>query len=313
MNRPGRSNMIFHPMSKNRWESLIRLKQEMADTDTELSMENVRLDPRIAESWRRCLAEGLHADKPLPEKGGYDRRAVSRAMAAGEDLINAARSVFDQIYQYLDESLPYYLELVDRDNVRLLERGLYDESIYNNPIPGEDDMGTNCHWLVREHRCPVMISGPENYLEICYNYFTWGVPVFDEIGTYCGGVFLSKRFAGSQWMETNEAEQRNNLYFTCAIALAVERCWMASRAGRKFKEQKAFGMYLTRMVLDFVEDGVVMIDRDGYILEANTRASTILDLHDRDTAACGNVHIPNYMAEPQKFSLLLQKHQSDKY
>jgi transcriptional regulator of acetoin/glycerol metabolism len=233
------------------------------------------LDPRIAASWSRCYRQELrYKDTPQALKN-YELGLVSRAMTRNELLIDAAKSVFNQIYRFQDNDWPYYLELVDKDNVRLFEKGFYDDNVFSNPIPGEETIGTSCHTLMREYHCPMQIFGPENYLEIC-KHLVWGAPIFDEDNNYCGGVFLSERLTGTEWKDIPINTQINNLHFVCALATAVERSWLAKKYGKRCESEKDYRDYITELAINLMDDGVLILDRDGYIINANKQATDIL-------------------------------------
>lgn len=300
-------NFIFQPMSKERWESLLRCKQEMQEKGPDASLEYASLDPRIADSWIRCYKAGLRPHDRPQKMRTYEPGVVSRAMTRHELVIEAAKTVFDKIYQYQDELWPFYLELVDKDNVRLLERGFYDDSIYFNPIPDEEVLGTNCHELVRKYRCPVQLSGPENYLESCSKHLVWGAPVFDESGNYFGGVFLSKRLTSLEWNDLQQAEQINNLYLICAIASAVEHCWLARKCMERCEKEKDYRRYMLELMRNLVDDGLLALDQDGYIIDINRQAMPILGIHGTEEKTLARLPFASYLKNPKEFSVLMQR------
>lgn len=297
-------------MSKERWNGLLLCKQEIQEKGPDNSMEYAGLDPRIAASWIRCYQEGLRPmDKPQ-NKGTFELGVVSRAMTHNELVIEAAKSVFDEIYQYQDDNWPYHLEFVDKDNVRLLGKGLYDDSVYANPIPEENVLGTNCHALVREYHCPVQIFGPENYLESCYKHLVWGAPIFDEDGNYVGGIFLSKRLLNLEWDDLQQAAQINNLYFTCAIAAAVERCWLAKKSIKRCEHEKEFRHNIHELILNLVDNVIITLDRDGYIIHTNHQARHFLGLDESAEKKLDKISFANYLKNPKEFSMLMLRKSS---
>lgn len=306
----GNSSIIFQPMSKERWDELIRCKQEILEIGPEVPLTYVNLDPRMRDSWIRCYREGMSPDQKLQRSETYDRGAVSRAMARNDSIIEAAKNVFDQICQYQDDSWPFYLELVDRDNVRLLVRGVFDDSVYFNPIPDEHIMGTSCHSLMREHHCPIQICGPENYQEVCYNHMVWGAPIFDEIGNYYGGVFLSKRLKGTEWGEMSDTAQINNLYFISAIATAIERCWMEKRTKERCEKEKEYRRHIQDIIMNLTDGGMIILDRDGYIVDCNRQAIVILGIRDTDEKPLDKLPLTNYLKNPKTLSIVMQRRES---
>ncbi|UWG98269.1 sigma 54-interacting transcriptional regulator [Dehalobacter sp. DCM] len=303
-------NIIFRPMSRERWDELIRCKQEIQELGPDIPLANVDIDPRIADCWIRCYREGMRPDKKIHRIETYDRGAVSRAMSRNEALIEAAKSVFDQIYQYQDDSWPFYLELVDRDNVRLLERGVFDDSVYNNPIPDEHVVGMNCHSLMREHHCPMQVCGPENYLEACYPHMVWGAPVFDDNGNYYGGIFLSKRLKDTEWGEMSDTAQITNLYLISAIAIGIERCWTEKRTKERSEKEKEYRRYIQDIIMNLTEGGMIILDRDGYIIDSNRQAISYLGIRNVDNKPVDKLPLTSYLKNPKTLSIIMQRREA---
>ncbi|UWG98385.1 sigma 54-interacting transcriptional regulator [Dehalobacter sp. DCM] len=265
------------------------------------------MDKRIAASWLRCYRKGMFPDTTLLIEDRHERENVLLAIARNEGIIEAAKSVFDEIYHYQEQNGTFDLELVDRDNIRILERWVYIEAVYANPIPGENILGTNCHSLMREYHCPIQLCGPENYQDSRGKHLVWGAPIFDEAGNYYAAVFLTKRLESHEWIDMAEDAQLNKLHFVCTIALAIEHAWKAIKIKNNLEKKMVYRLTLQDFILNQFDDGMLTMDRDGYIIDINQQAMEILGIADTEKNKFGKLLFTNYYHDPKTFLMIMQR------
>lgn len=313
MHTPYRNNMIFRPMFPERLKRINECKQKMLKAEPNSSFQCDHVDPRIVESWTRSFKIGLRP-QDSPSKISVDEREISNALLLNRMIIKVAQNIFDDFskYQFQNEGQPFYLELVDKNNIRLLGKGQETSFLCNySKIPSESIIGTNCYNFVHAYHCPVQLYGPEHYLEILGNYLVSGAPIFDEDGYYLGGVFLTEKLKRND--NNTPILQNNSLHFICAVAHAIERNYINTRFKDKAKHQedeKNFWQHLLDLTWNLSDHAIVLLDQDGLITQYNRQAEELLKPYcDDDPNLLHKRPFASFLKNPKNLLLALQKHQ----
>ena len=249
-----------------------RLRQKAAAWESFLhtgAIEPDRLDPVIAESWRKCASCGVNPGNGMG-RNVLERYQLRELQEQNETIIHTAAPLMHNLYRFfqgssfvvvLTDAQGYILELFgDDDRLRSAQK--------LNFLPGakwqDDDVGTNAIGSVLAAGKPMQVSGAEHF---CLRHHCWtcsAAPILDEEGKLTAVLDISGP-AGSSYSHT-----------LGMVVAAAEAITMQLKMQRKNKELTLANKRLTS-IFNTMSDGVILLDRTGVIHEANPVASRMLE------------------------------------
>ena len=252
--------MAFNHNSKF---SEIHMAWEKVISSGEIERNIVR--PEIAQSWIRCYKAGVD-----PGHNGNKRRflspaAMEQTLAQHQELIEVSRPFMKQLYSLVagsgfivilsDQDANLLESLGDHETMEIAER--------NDLVKGanwaETEAGTNGIGIALVERKPVQVSGPEHY---CKNLHFWtcsAAPIFDEDHQIIGALQLS-------------GPAENAFIHTLGmVAASVNVIEEELRLIKKNNELACMNNHLN-FIMKYIKDGILIIDRDGIITQANPAA-----------------------------------------
>ena len=249
-----------------------RLRQKAAAWESFLhtgAIEPDRLDPVIADSWRKCASCGVNPGNGMG-RNVLERYQLRELQEQNETIIHTAAPLMHNLYRFfqgssfvvvLTDAQGYILELFgDDDRLRSAQK--------LNFLPGakwqDDDVGTNAIGSVLAAGKPMQVSGAEHF---CLRHHCWtcsAAPILDEEGKLTAVLDISGP-AGSSYSHT-----------LGMVVAAAEAITMQLKMQRKNKELTLANKRLTS-IFNTMSDGVILLDRTGVIHEANPVASRMLE------------------------------------
>ena len=249
-----------------------RLRQKAAAWESFLhtgAIEPDRLDPVIADSWRKCASSGVNPGNGMG-RNVLERYQLRELQEQNETIIHTAAPLMHNLYRFfqgssfvvvLTDAQGYILELFgDDDRLRSAQK--------LNFLPGakwqDDDVGTNAIGSVLAAGKPMQVSGAEHF---CLRHHCWtcsAAPILDEEGKLTAVLDISGP-AGSSYSHT-----------LGMVVAAAEAITMQLKMQRKNKELTLANKRLTS-IFNTMSDGVILLDRTGVIHEANPVASRMLE------------------------------------
>ena len=186
-----------------------RLRQKAAAWESFLhtgAIEPDRLDPVIAESWRKCASCGVNPGNGMG-RNVLERYQLRELQEQNETIIHTAAPLMHNLYRFfqgssfvvvLTDAQGYILELFgDDDRLRSAQK--------LNFLPGakwqDDDVGTNAIGSVLAAGKPMQVSGAEHF---CLRHHCWtcsAAPILDEEGKLTAVLDISGP-AGSSYSHT---------------------------------------------------------------------------------------------------------------
>jgi sigma-54 dependent transcriptional regulator, acetoin dehydrogenase operon transcriptional activator AcoR len=238
----------------------------------ETFMKTGQLDPGvrsvIGESWLRCRRGGLD-----PCDGGSEVAAtgpeLETVLAANRDLIESARPFMDILCASLGEQ-DFVVVLTDRNGYMLESFG--SEEILQSAFRmhyargarlTEELNGTTAIGLALLGHGPIQVIGTEHY---CRQYHEWGcsaAPLTGEDGSIVGILSITVR---------KEMVHPHTLGMVVSAATAIGNMLLVKEAQKELGEKSR----LHETILNSLFDGLMMLNRDGYVTFINPSAARMI-------------------------------------
>jgi PAS domain S-box-containing protein len=262
--------MAFNHNSKF---SEIHMAWEKAVSSGEIERNIVR--PEIAQSWIRCYKAGVD-----PGYNGIKRRflspvAMEQTLAEHQELIEVSRPFMKHLYSLVagsgfivilsDQDANLLESLGDPETMEIAER--------NDLVKGanwaEEEAGTNGIGIALVERKPVQVSGPEHYCKGLHFWTCSAAPIFDEDHQIIGALQLS-------------GPAENAFIHTLGmVATSVNVIEEELQLRKKNNELVCMNNHLN-FIMEYIKDGILIVDRDGIITQANPAACQLFNLSPRE-------------------------------
>ncbi|MGA2479549.1 MAG: sigma-54-dependent Fis family transcriptional regulator [Spirochaetia bacterium] len=257
------------------WKRFVVEKQEV---------EPGAVRPCILESWQRCRAFGVDPCRN-GECVSVEPAELSNRRALRADLLDAAVPYLHELYKIIEGSKSV-ITLSDEDGVVL--EAVTDEEIMQfkafprrGTVHSEKVNGTNGIGTSLANGSPIQIRAEEHWLKDNHAWACNGAPIRRDV-KLIGSLNLSCPL---------EVNHEHSLGLIVASVKAIERelDLKASLA------QKQSLIQQQNAVLELLDTGIILIDRDGMILSTNRTAREILrtdaDVRGRPVAEIIPAHI----------------------
>ncbi len=242
------------------------------------------VEPWIAQSWQRCLAQGRRPD----ERIGFDlvsTGAMRQATEANRALTLAARPVLKQLGQALTQTR-YFAILTNHEGVVVDVDGPIDRSDRRASLItrvgvdlSERSVGTTAIGAALRELQPVWLHRGEHFFNDTAVYSCAGAPLFGPDGRCVGMLDLT----GVEAVERPELR-----HLATHAARRIDNALLLQRPHRLLLRLNWPGLPLGDDA-----DGLLTLDADGQVCAANHAARQLLpllathgaDLHARDLFA----------------------------
>lgn len=241
------------------------------------------VEPWIAQSWQRCLAQGLRPEQRV----GFDAvsaNAMRQAAEANRTLVQAARPILKQLGGALAETR-YFAILTNHDGVVVDTDGPIDRGDRRAALItrvgvdlSEGSVGTTAIGAALRELQPVWLHRGEHFFNDTAVYSCAGAPLFGPDGRCVGMLDLTG-------VEASERPELRHL--ATHAARRIENALLLLRPHRLLLRLNWPGIPLGDDA-----DGLLTIDADGLVMAANRAARQLLpmltpgtELHCRDLFA----------------------------
>lgn len=215
----------------------------------------------IIDSWKRCRLNKVDPMiREIPQKL-FLPEDVDKRIEINRELLNIATPIMELMINTIDET-DLTVRIVDTDGYIL--SNLYKGSVVNDldhyyrigHKVDETVIGTNAYQIAMRYKKPIQVVGAEHYCEMFHKKGVYAAPICDTNGEIAAVIGMSV-----------EAEKTNHfmLGMVTATARAIENEYQLYKAHgqllQQYEEQK--------IVLDSVTDGIIYIDENNMITQAN--------------------------------------------
>jgi transcriptional regulator with PAS, ATPase and Fis domain len=282
-------------LSGERWQEILRCKEDFLKNRVDDPSRRGCIDSEVVESWLRSRQMGVD---PHTIRTTTDRDKLSALRAKHQSLIQTVSALINPVKSVI-VSHGYLFYLVDSSGLILLNEGVWTEnealarqSSRSGILADEESEGTTAHALCFRLKRPVQLVGPEHYCSAFQNRIASAAPIMgDGDEAIAGLVIFSPPVrdydTGSFYLST--------LGMVPAFAVAAE---MQIRQSQGSTSQSAVRQQIEKLQADlhraqeevvsvhkelaaslaFIDEGVVVVDCRGNVLEVNQEAARILQV-----------------------------------
>jgi PAS domain S-box-containing protein len=234
--------------------------------DEEISYEKDK--PYVIRGWERCIRQKVVRDCGKCKKI-YRGAELERLLDKNKDLINISKSFMENLSSFvrgsgfavvLADSKARIIEVIgDEEN---LKGSLEDLNFIIGACWDEEHVGNTAISTAIIERKPVQICGSEHYCTIHRDWACSAAPIFRE-GELIGALNVSG---------LNKKVHSHTLGMVAAAAYAIGTEIETSKA----KNELIIKNKLRDALVESISDGVLTVDRDGYVTYINEIGADIL-------------------------------------
>jgi len=293
-------------MSRDYWESVALAKEQFIKQGVD-PRKNPLIRKEVAESWIRSKENGI-----LPGSSFLQYRLEESEFLKIKEknklLVEVAQPLIARFLE-LATSSGHSLELFDKNGVFLL--GVHIEISSTKVISmvwNEHTTGTTAHSLAIYYKKPFQLIGPENYLDALRNMvLSTASPVLNEKGDVVGALALIHEMKEEPWNQNIGTIPSYSMGWVNSLAAAIENQLKLhnsnislSQANLNLEKNKQ----ILKTTLEFIDEGIITIDPDGTILNANQEGCRILNLNQE---SLGNHNISDYLTNSSSLMDMLAR------
>ena len=226
------------------------------------------LRPLIRDRWNLCKSVGIDPHSARAPDG-LTREHIEEILRV-DDFGHIGRQVADDFARVISGS-GHCLVLADRSGRIFyavgddrVKAGLEEVNFIPGGLWTEEAVGPNGVGTALATAAPVFVWGPEHFCEGWQPWICYGSPVRDPVsGRVTGAVDIS-----------GPAPTRSEIAFnlTVTVARTIER----SLGVRALQRQQALISEFLAATKRWPNDGIILVDEDGRILELNPRGMALL-------------------------------------
>jgi transcriptional regulator of acetoin/glycerol metabolism len=223
----------------------------------------------IGRSWTRCWTLLDPHQSPVLSRLGSDH--LLSTQVANVELMLIARPIMEDIYQYIEDSdtavvitnsAGYILDIIGDESI--LDK-LKVDGIDRGISLAENQMGTNAFALATLERMPVLVVGPDHYMERFHEYSDAAAPIFDPSGNLLGALGI---------IYFHQQHHAHSLGFVLAGAKAIE----GQRQSDLLLDEQNRQLAGLNAILFAIDEGILVWNHTGTVIHANLAATRILNL-----------------------------------
>jgi transcriptional regulator of acetoin/glycerol metabolism len=245
---------------KQAWETFV---------STNRLLPNIEMDPLVTVSWQRCA---LRMNPIKPPHWVYESdRVFSATLNQHASLLNIARPILEDIYQYL-EGCSLALALTDNTGCLIEILGettilakLKEMEIHPGIFLDEGRAGTNAVAIALAEGLPAQVVGPEHFLITFHDFCSVAAPIHELEGHPVGVIGI---------IEPIGQFSKQCFGIVVAGARAIENQLRAEVIVQEANTQTS-ELYAT---MDSVTEGILAWDERGILLHLNDQGGQIFNL-----------------------------------
>lgn len=278
-------NENYDLMSKRRWEGILECKKKFLNNEDPCVCEN--LHSEILESWYRSRELGINPYIKLT-KPQLNHNEFEKILEENSKLIKVIKPLINTFKSMAILTCGYILYLCDPDGVFLLQEGEMMRMTTEGLVWNESTIGTCVHSLCVRLKRPVQLVGPEHYCVALNDILASAAPIMDESGNVIATLILSQPLIEKPWLESFQNLNSHTLGLITSLAVAAEGQLKLIKSNRSLKESYhnlkiahenlSLSHATMKAISNFLDEGIIAIDRIGTIIHTNHEGARILKI-----------------------------------
>lgn len=300
--------------TKERWQAILQCKDDYLNNRIEDLHSKNCITHEIATSWMKSREKGIDPytiPYVIPRSDELDA-----ARKKQKYLINIAKSfITPSIEQMITDG--FILALIDKagyclfnkNRVLELDSGLFLMASPTGFLSTEETFGTCAHEFCFRLKKPVQLLGPENYCIPLQNRTTTAAPIMNENHDVVAAlVLLNPPLAYPFDVQIINSLNLQSMCIVTSIAATIESQFKLNNAreecgfARNVAKEKTNELELVKFnmgnmhstlmaLLDYCNDGIVVVDKIGMVIQMNHEAMKILNIRSEEL---GSVNISGF-------------------
>jgi transcriptional regulator with PAS, ATPase and Fis domain len=286
-----KSHDNWEPMTRERWEGILRCKQQFLEGNTD-PHDCPYMRQEVAASWIRDRQNRINAFGPMVGKP-LSPEEFKAVLEENKLLLCVTRPLFKSFKKLGPAADSYTLYLFDKNGYFLLQEGdIEGLPLLKSTIWNEVTAGTCSHVMSIRHRRPVQLQGPEHFYCSLENLIASSAPIMDEDGEVIAALVLCQLLIEQPWQESFQHLCSHTLGLITTMAAAVEAQIKLKLSNAQLKIanddlQAANNFVQTaydtlEATLACVDEGIITVDHAGMIIRSNQEGNRILKLKPGD-------------------------------
>lgn len=303
---PGAKSLQEH------WNETTAYKEKFLEYTDQEALAKINLNPNILNSWIKSRANGIDPHTIHNRRiWQLSEKEINRIIADNQLLINITKSMIHTLQlRELEVSTEYSFYLIDKNGVMLMQLGdklLIDDDSMVGSVWNESTLGTCAHVISMQLKQPAHLVGPEHYSDIFQNSSVLAAPIMDENNDILAEIVLSQHFVNPT-LDTSFI--KNSMYaqgLIIGMAIAIEN---KLKLHKSYAELKKVNEELEKkhaadiVTLNEIDGSLVMVDKDGLIVNFNAEASRVLHL---DKHESGKKNINDFLSNNSHIATLMEQ------
>jgi len=236
------------------------------------------IDERIARSWQRSLASGLHPTGRLINSEPSSGSSLRNALACNHDLLAHSRPVMDYLFEQVHHSHSMVI-LADKRAMLIHTLGDVDfltkaerVALASGSSWQEQHRGTNAIGTALAEACSIEINGGEHFLERNGFLTCAAAPIMSANGELMGVIDIS-------------GDQRSRHPHTLGLVSMAARMIENRLVIAACRQHIRLHLHAQPEGIGSVAEGIIALSEDGWIVGANRNGLALLHLASLDLNA----------------------------
>ena len=222
----------------------IEILQEIWENYVKTGETDVRMNPIVENSWKKCQRNGLDPMKGMGRRA--DEKVFQSIRAGNKELLEIALPVMQSVYEIvkqshyllvLTDSVGYILETIGDLAVQRMSNELH---FLKGALWSTLEVGSNAIGIALDYDTSIQMMGPEHYCLPHHNWTCSAVPIHGANGEIIGCLDLSGDL---------QCAHPHTLGLVVAAAFSIETMMKQQQSAR-----------LMRKTLDSSENGIVLLN-----------------------------------------------------
>jgi len=286
-------------LSVKRWQEILRCKEDFLKNRVDDPGRKVCIDSEVVESWLRSRQMGVD---PHSIRTNTDSNKLAELRTKHQSLIQGVLALINPVKSVM-VSHGYLFYLIDSSGLILLNEGVWTESealarqsSRSGILADERSEGTTAHSLCFRLKRPVQLLGPEHYCSAFQNRIASAAPIMGDNDEAVAGLEV---FSPPVQDQNISSLYLSTLGLVPALALAAEMQLKQSQintsqsTSRQQIENLQADLHSAKKEvvsvhkelaasLAFIDEGMMVVDRSGKILQVNPEAIRILQMRSEE-------------------------------